>query len=139
MQPDFDRELGLGPSSTARRAQLERQRTRFIKAAQGLFAVGTAGVVVLCVRGLNPPALGIPVFLAVVSVIFAAASAALFALVVQVQLGGADEDVGDDGGGPGGGSKEPPEPTGPVSGLAFDWDRFERDFRRYCDRVPSRA
>jgi hypothetical protein len=97
--------------------------------------MGTAGVVFLCVRGLHPPALAIPVFLAVVSVIFAAASAGMFALAAQLQLADADEDVGDDRGGPGGGSDDLPKPPRPMGGPAFDWERFEHEFRVYCERA----
>lgn len=132
-------EFELGPQGTTSRSESEVERDRFLKAAQAFFALGTAGVVVLCLRGLNPPALAIPLFLGVVSAMFAATSAGLFALLAQLHLAEADEDLDDDDHGPGGGSDEPPEPPGPVGGLKFDWERFEYDFRVYCDRIPARA
>lgn len=139
MHPHSDDQLGPGAARRASRGALIARRTRFLLTAQGLLVVGTAGIVFLCLRGLNPPAVAIPLFLAVVSVMFAAASAGIFALVVQIQLGEIDEDLGDDGHKPGGGSNDPPEPPAPRGGPAFDWERFEHEFRLYCERVPARA
>lgn len=130
--PDFE----LGPGA-AKRRHLQVERARLLKFAVALLVIGSAGLVFLCVHGLNPPALAIPLFLAVVAVLFAAASAGLFALAAALQLADGDEDAGDDGRGPGEGFDDPAPPRGPVGGVQFDWERFEREFWLYCDRVPA--
>ena len=97
-------------------------------------------ILVLTACGGDPPptpaGLAIPVSFAVVSLLFAAISAALFARVATLQLSDGDQDSDDDDGGPGRGPNQPAEPPGD-GGLEFDWDGFERDFRAHCDRVPS--
>jgi hypothetical protein len=99
-------------------------------------AGAVAGIAFLCVSGLKPAGVAIPVFLAVFSLLFAAASAALFARVAKLGLREGGEDSDGDDGGQGRGPDQPPEPPG-GGNLEFNWDRFERDFRAYCERVPA--
>jgi hypothetical protein len=100
------------------------------------FAVGAAAFTFLCVWGLKPTGVAIPVFFAAVSLWFAAASAELFARVAKQQLRDGDQDSDDDDRGPGRGPDAPPEPPG-GGNIEFDWERFEREFRAYCDRAPA--
>lgn len=107
-------------------------------AARCAFAAGSAGVVFLCVAGLKPAAVAIPVFLAVISLLLAAGSAALFARVTGLQFEESGRDAEDEGGGGWDGpgpARQPPD----GGDLEFDWQRFEREFRSYCERVPSAA
>jgi hypothetical protein len=136
VQPHPDDELALGPAGEEAHRQLQVWHSRGLTAAKLAMLAGITGVVFLCLSGLKPPALAIPLFMVSVSLLFAAASAALFAWVAYLQMVDADPDSDDDGGGPGGGSDEPPEPPRD-GGLEFDWQRFEHDFLAYCDRpVP---
>jgi hypothetical protein len=51
-----------------------------------------------------------------------------------------DEGNEDDDSGPGGGSSDDPEAPGGGGGLEVDWERFEQEFRAYCERsvaVPA--
>lgn len=135
MNPYFDDDLRLRGPGVAVPRGLELQRSRCRKAAKVLFAVGALGVAFLCLWGLKPAPLTIPVFFAATSLLFAAASAALFARVASLHLENADPDVEDDDGRwPGGGWDEPPEPPG-GGDMEFDWVRFEREFRAYCERI----
>jgi hypothetical protein len=76
------------------------------------------------------------VFFAMTSLLFASASAALFARVANLQLRDKGEESDDDDGGQGRGPDAPPDPPS-GGGIEFDWHSFERDFRAYCDRVPA--
>ena len=132
MQSDSDDDLALGPGGAAH-PQLGVWHARGLSASKVALLAGTSGILFLSLSGLKPPALAIPLFLASISLLLAAASAALFAWVAYLQLADADSDADDDGGGPGGGRHEPPEP--PRGGdLEFDWQRFEREFDSYCER-----
>lgn len=90
----------------------------------------------LCVSGFRPASLAIPMLLAVFSLLFAAASAALFARAARASLDDADPDADDDDRGPGGGWQHPRGPTGGGS-LEFDWDQFEQAFLVYCERATA--
>lgn len=46
-----------------------------------------------------------------------------------------DDPGDDDGSDGGGGSGLRPQPELPSGGLQIDWEKFERDFRAYADRV----
>jgi len=98
-----------------------------------------AGILYLCLERAQPAAVTVPVLLAVVSLLCAAASAALFAHISRLHLEIPDQDADDDGGGgPGRGPDKPPTPPG-GGDIGFDWERFEREFRSYCERVPVAA
>lgn len=118
------------------RRQLEAYRARCARSAKTLFAAGAAGVLFICVAGMKPAPIGIPVLLGAISLLFAAASAALFARIAHLYLQRVDRDGDDDDRGPGGGYDEPPEPPG-GSDLGIDWQQFERDFRAYCERAVA--
>ena len=124
------------PASAAARRRLELRHARCRRAARVSFVGGFAGVLLVCALGLKPTGMAIPVFFAVAALLFAAASAALFARVALLALRDTGQDSDDDdrrgGGGPGG----PPQPLG-GGGLEFDWPAFERDFQEYCDRAPA--
>ena len=139
MQPYPDDDRALGPAAEEAQRQLAVWHARGLKASKVALLAGTAGALVLSATGLKPAALAIPLFLASVSLLFGAASAALFAWVAYLQVQGPDSDADDGGGGPGGGRDEPPKP--PQGGdLEFDWQRFQRDFDGYCERgVPAAA
>jgi hypothetical protein len=107
-----------------------------LKIAKAALAAGTAILVFLCVRGLKPASVGIPLVLADISFLFAAGSAALFARAARRSLEDADPDTDDDDRGPGGGGDNPPAPTG-GGGIEFEWEQFERDFRSYAERARS--
>lgn len=109
---------------------------RGLAAAKVALPAGTAGVLFLCLAGLEPAALAIPLFLAGVSLLLGAASAALFAWVACLQIEDGEPGPEDDGGGPGGGWDDRPEPPG-GGDQEFDWERFEQDFRSHCERVVS--
>lgn len=126
--------LGLAQSLDRRRVAARRRRCR--AAAQALFAAGALTVLVLCLWGLRPSALAIPVFCAALSLLCASASAALFARIAQFQLLDADHGEDEDGRGPGEAPGEPPSPPG-GGGLEVDWARFEREFRSYCEQAGS--
>jgi hypothetical protein len=137
VHPHSDDELRPAPAGVAARRQLEVQRTRCLKAAKASFVGCAAGVVFLCAWGLKSAGVAVTVFFAVISLMFTAASAALFARVARLQLASADGDANeDDDGGWGRGPDEPSRPHD-GGGLQFDWERFERDFRAYCERVPA--
>lgn len=120
-----------------RRRRIALQRHRCLRAAKVSFVGAGAGVLFLCLRGMSPASVTVPVLLAVLSLLFAAASAALFAYVARVYLELPDYDQDDEDEGPGGGGwDEPPEPPG-GGNLRIDWEQFEHDFRSYCDRVPA--
>ena len=132
MRPHRDDDLALGPGGAAH-PQLGAWHARGLSASRVALLAGTSGVLFLSLSGLKPTALAIPLFLASVSLLLAAASAALFAWVAYLQIADADSDADDGGGGPGGGRNDPPEPPG-GGNLEFDWQRFEREFDSYCER-----
>ena len=134
MTPYPDDDLALGPSGAPAQRELAVWHARGLNAAKVALLAGTAGVLFLSVAGFKPAAMAIPLFLASVSLLLGAASASLFAWVAYLQLEGPDADADDGGGGSGGVHDDPPKP--PDGGdLAFDWQRFERDFDSYCERV----
>lgn len=135
MNPQFDGESSEPPARIVARRRLKAQHARCRRAATFALAGAAAGVLFLCISGLKPAGVAIPVFFATVSLLFAAASAALFARVARLQLCDGEEDS-DDEGGSGRGPDQPPVPPG-GGDIEFDWDSFERDFRAYCDRVPA--
>lgn len=137
MHPYSDDEVGTGPAAIAKRREIARQRLRSLKIAKLSFAGGAAGVLFLCLCGMRPAALSIPVSLAVFSLLFAAASAALFARVARLYLEDSDQGPEDEDGGPGRGWSWPSEPPG-GGNLVVDWNAFERDFWAYCGRVTAR-
>lgn len=122
-------------AATVRRRLVE-QRQRCLKMALGLAAPGVTGVVFLCLWGLHPAALAVPVFLTAASLLAGSALAALFARLAHLDLGDVDDGSDDDDPGYGGGSTDEPEPPG-GGGLEVDWDRFEREFRSYCERTKA--
>lgn len=139
MKPYPDDELALGPAGDAAPRPPCVWHARGLKAAKVAAVAGTTGVLFLSVEGLKPAALSIPLFLASISLLLGAASAALFAWVAYLQVADPGSEADDDGGGPGGGRDEPPEPPG-GGNLEFDWQRFERDFHSYCERdAPALA
>lgn len=131
-----DDELSAALAALTRRRRLQLQRKRCLKIARSTFTTGIAGVIALCLWGLGSPAVAIPVALAIAALLSGAVSAALFARLARLSLDDADPDSDDDDRGSGGGGTGPPEPTG-GGDLEFDWERFERDFRSYCDRRPA--
>lgn len=136
MSPEFDGDSLEASGGVLARRRLELQRGRCRRLAAMSLLGAAAGVLFLSISGLEPAGLAIPVFLGVASLLFAAASAALFARLANLQLRDKGEDAEDDDGGQGRGPDAPPEP--PSGGnIEFDWHRFERDFRAYCDRVPA--
>ena len=136
MHPQFDGESREASAGVLARRRLEIQHVRCRRAARAAFVAGAAGLLFLCISGLKPAGVAIPVFFAAISLLSAAASAALFARIAKLQLRDGDQDSDDDDGGPGRGPDQPPESPG-GGDLEFDWDCFERDFRAYCDRVPA--
>lgn len=94
-------------------------------------------MVFLGVSGMKPPAVAVPVLLVTLSLLFAAASAAVFARAARLYLENPDPGEDDDGGGPGGGgpADTPQPPNG--SDLGVDWEQFEADFRSYCEQVTA--
>lgn len=137
MHPCPDDELLSGAVALARRRRIALQRARCLKAAKLSFVGAAGGILFLCLAGMRPAGVAVPVLLAVLSLLFAAASAALFAHVARLYLETPGQDADDEGDGPGGGgSDEPPEPPGGGS-LGFDWEQFEQDFRVYCERVAA--
>ena len=137
MPPNRDDELLHGAGALARRRRLAQRRIRCLRAAKLCFIGCVAGLVFLCAQGMKPPGVAVPVLLAVLSLSFAAGSAALFAHVTRLHLETPDHDADDDGGGPGrGGPDDPLEPSG-GGDLAFDWSQFEREFRSHCDRIAA--
>ena len=122
------------------RRQLILRRRRCLLLAAGLYVPGVAAVVFLCVWGLRPAAVAIPVFLTAASLILGAGTAVLFARLAHLELCDMDEGNEDDDGGPDGGSSDDPEAPGGGGGLEVDWERFEQEFRAYCERsvaVPA--
>lgn len=137
VHPYRDDEVLPGAEALARRRRLAQRRMRCLRAAKLSFIGGAAGLVFLCAQGMRPAAVAVPVMLVVLSLSFAAGSAALFAYVARLHLEIPDHDADDDGGGPGGGAPDdPPEPSG-GGDFAFDWEQFEREFRSHCERVPA--
>lgn len=137
MPPYRDDELPRGAGALPRRRRLAQRRIRCLRAAKLSFIGCVAGLVFLCVQGMKPAAVAVPVLLAVLSLAFAAGSAALFAYVARLHLEIPDHDADDDGGGPGGGDPDAPlEPSG-GGDLAFDWEQFEREFRSHCERIAA--
>jgi hypothetical protein len=137
VRPYRDDELRGGAEALLRRRRLVQRRTRCLRAARVSFIGCGAGLAFLCVQGMRPAAVAVPVLLAVLSLSFAAGSAALFAYVARLHLELPDHDVDDDAGGHGGGGPDdPPAPTG-GGNLAFDWEQFEREFRSHCEPVAA--
>lgn len=137
MPPHRDDELLHGAGALPRRRRLAQRRTRCLRAAKLSFIGCAAGLVFLCVQGMRPAAVAVPVMLAVLSLSFAAGSAALFAYVARLHLEIPDHDADDDDGGHGDGDTDDPlEPPG-GGDLAFDWEQFEREFRSHCERVAA--
>jgi len=128
--PQFDGESLEVPGAVVARRRLEVQRMR-CRTVAGTSLIGAgSGVLFLCISGLEPAGVAIPVFFAVTSLLFAAASAALFARIAKLQLRDRGEESEDDDGGQGRGPDAPPDP--PSGGnIEFDWHSFERDFRAY--------
>jgi hypothetical protein len=125
-----------GPPGGPAQRELAIWHARGVNAAKVALLAGTAGALFLSLSGLKPAAVAIPLFLASVSLLLGAASAALFAWVAYLQLEGPDADADDGGGGSGGGPDDPPKP--PDGGdLEFDWQRFEGDFDSYCERLVA--
>ncbi len=116
--------------------QLARHRRRCARVAKLLLAAGALGVLALCLIGLRPAAVSIPLFFGTSSLLLGAASAALFANVARFELSARGGRGEDDGGWPGGGWDDPGDVPGggPPS---VDWERFERDFRAHCERAGS--
>ena len=133
-----DDELNAGLAALTRRRRLQVKRVRCLKIAKTACATATAGLIFLCALGFRPAALAIPMLLAVFSLLFAAASAALFARAARASLDDADPDADDDDRGPGGGRDNPSGPTGGGS-LEFDWDQFEHAVRVHCERATATA
>ena len=131
-------ELQGRASARLRRQRLVRQRVRCLKATKLTLIGAAVGIAYLCLGGMEPAAVAVPVLLAVISLLCAAVSAALFAHLARVYLEQPDQDADDDGGGPGWGSGEPLDPPGGGE-HRVDWDQFERDFRSYCERVVALA
>lgn len=95
-----------------------------------LFAGLLLAVVQTLVLGhVTDPALGLGV---IGATLFCGAVGSM--LVAVRRFGGEDSDGDDDPGG-GGGPVREPEPPAPSGGIEVDWDRFERDFRAYAERV----
>jgi|GEM_PF-5616021 len=114
------------------RWQLTRRRRRCARTARVMLAGAAVGLAALGAVGLRPAAVAIPLFLASMSLLMGAASAALFARVARLELGGG---LGgeDDEGGFGRGLDVPEQGPG-GDGPTVDWERFEREFRAYCAR-----
>lgn len=105
-----------------------------MKAARALVALGAVGVGFLCLWGLRPSAVAIPVFMITTCVLFGGAGAALFARVVHLEMGDVARDDDDDWDGREGDGDTRPDPPGGGE-LEFDWQRFEREFRSYSERT----
>jgi hypothetical protein len=136
MNHHSDEELGTEAAVAAVRRQLVARRRRCLMAAGAFYLPGVAAVVFLCLTGLRPAAVAVPVFLSAASLLLGAASAVLFARLAHLQLSDIDDGSDDDDQGPGGSSGHDPEaPSG--GGLEVDWDRFEQDFRAYCERATA--
>jgi hypothetical protein len=136
VSPEFDGDPLEASGGVVARRRLELQRGRCRRIAGTSLIGAAAGVLFLCISGLEPAGLAIPVFFGVAALLFAAASAALFARLANLELRDKGEDAEDDDGGQWRGPDAPPEP--PSGGnIEFDWHSFERDFRAYCDRVPA--
>lgn len=129
-----DDELYAGIAALSRRRRLQLQRERCLKVAKAALLAGLALLLFLLLWGMKPAAVAVPLVLAVTSLLFTAGSAALFARAARTSLDEGDTGSDDDDRGPGGGSGEPPAPSG-GGGIGFDWDRFEHDFRSYCERA----
>ena len=136
MYSDSDDELCAGLAALTRRSRLQLQRARCLKFAKAAGAGGLALLLWLWVMGMKPASVAVPLVLAVVSLLFAAGSAALFARAAGLSLDDRDPGADDDDRGSGGGGDEPPVPTG-GGGLQFDWQRFEREFRCYCEQSEA--
>lgn len=137
MHPHRDDELRSRAEAVLRRRRLAQRRVRCLRAAKLSFIGSAVGLVFLCVQGMRPASVAVPVLLAVLSLSFAGGSAALFAYVARLYLELPDHDADEDGGGHGGGGPDDPlEPTG-GGDLAFDWEQFEREFRSHCERVAA--
>lgn len=110
-------ELPLHLGATSRR--LARRRDRCANTAKLFLLGGFLGLAALCLLGMQPAAVAIPLFLMTLAALFGAASAGLFARVASFELGAGppdDEDYGSP---------------------KVDWTQFERDFRAYCARVRT--
>ena len=107
-----------------------------MRVAKALAISGAGGVLFLCLWGLRPAAVAIPVFSVTTSVLLGSAAAALFARLAYLHASDDDDGSDDDGRGPGRGPEPDCDPpTG--GGAEFDWERFEREFRAYAERGPA--
>lgn len=97
-----------------------------------LFAGLLLGVVQSLVLGhVTDPALGLGV---IGLTLFCGA---LGSMLLAVRRFGGEEPGDDDEPGGGGGPTGAPEPPAPSGGLQVDWERFEREFRAYAERVTT--
>jgi hypothetical protein len=135
MNHHSDEELWQAGLAAVRRRLVER-RGRCLKTAAGLLVPGLVGIVFLCIWGLRPGAVAIPVFLTTISVLFGSISAALFARLAHLELRDLDDGSDEDDHGPGGGSNDGPDPLS-GGGLEIDWQHFEREFASYCERAGA--
>lgn len=131
-----DEELWHEAAAAEVRRRLVERRRRCLQIAAALYVPGVAAVVFLCLCGLRPAAVAVPVFLSAMSLLLGSASAVLFARVAHLELADFDDGSDEDEGGPGGGSQNGPDPES-GGGLEVDWPRFEREFRSYCDLTTS--
>lgn len=136
MHHHSDEELWQESGAAGVRRRLIARRRRCLQFAAATYLPGVAGVVFLCLRGLRPPAVGVPVFLAALSLLLGTASAVLIARLAHLELCDLDNGSDEDDDGPGGGSCLDPEDRG-GGGLEVDWERFERDFGSYAERTSA--
>ncbi len=136
MHHHSDEELWSEGTVAAVRSQLVARRRRCLCLAGALYLPGIAAIVFLCLWGLQPAAMTVPVFLSAASLLLGAASAVLFARLAHLELCDMDDGSDDEDGGPGGGSGSDPEAPG-GGGLEVDWDRFEEEFRVYAERLGA--
>jgi hypothetical protein len=133
MHDHSDEELWHDSGVANVRRRLVTRRRRCLQLAAAMYVPGVAGVVFLCLGGLRPAAVAVPVFLTAFSLLLGTASAVLFARLAHLELCDLDDGFDDDGG-PGGGSG--PDPAAPGGGgIEVDWERFEREFRSYAERT----
>ena len=130
-----DEELWQQAAVAAVRRHLVARRRHCLQLAAALYVPGVAAVVFVCVWGLRPAEVAVPALLTAASLLLGAASAVLFARSAHLELSDLDDGEDEDGG-PGGGSGRAPEAPG-GGGLEVDWDRFEQEFRAYCERVSA--
>jgi uncharacterized membrane protein YgcG len=131
-----DEELWHEAAEADVRQRLVERRRRCLQIAAALYVPGVAAVVFLCLCGLRPAAVSVPVFLTAMSLLLGSASAVLFARVAHLELADFDDGSDEDDGGPGGGSRNGPDPEG-GGGLEVNWADFEREFRSYCERPTA--